>query len=136
MGVRALALLYAERQAASAAQAAVPPADVVPVHTPGGKPEIDVPGQVPQSPVMRVLPVLVRVMAAIAPYVLAAPMSMGTPRFSIEGWARMGLNCVMARAKRASLPLLRMVHFILRNGFEVLAIIDRCGWKKANVKKC
>jgi hypothetical protein len=32
-----------------------------------------------------VFPMLVRDMAAIAPYVLAAPMAMGTPRFSIEG---------------------------------------------------
>jgi hypothetical protein len=85
---------------------------------------------------MRVLPVLVRVMAAIAPYVLAAPMATGIPRFSIEGWATMGLNWVIARAKRASLPLPRMVHFILRNGFQVWVIIGRRGWKKANVEKC
>ena len=39
----------------------------------------------------------------------------------------MGLNCVMARAKRASLLLLRMVHFILT---KVLVMIGRCGWKK------
>jgi hypothetical protein len=85
VGERALALLYAKRQAASAAQAAAPPADFVLVHTLGGKLVIDVLGQVPQLLVMRVFPMLVRDMAAIAPYVLAAPMAMGTPRFSIEG---------------------------------------------------
>ena len=85
MEARPLALLYAERQAASAAQAAFPPADVAPVHTPGGKPVIEVPGQVPQSPVMTVLPVLVRVVAAIAPYVLAAPRAMEEARSCMDG---------------------------------------------------
>lgn len=127
VGASALALLYAKRQAASAVQATVLPTDVVLVHTLGGKLEIDVLGQVLQLLVIRVLPVLVRAMAAIALYVLAAPIAIGTLRFSIEGWARMGLNYVMARAKRASLLLLRIVHFMLRNGFKVLVIIGRCG---------
>ena len=39
----------------------------MPVQTPGGKPVMAVPGLVPQLPVMRVLPVLVRVVAAMAP---------------------------------------------------------------------
>lgn len=128
MGISALALVYAERQAASALQAAVPLADVVPVHTPGGKPVIAVPGQVPQSPVMMVLPVLVRAVAAIAPNVSASPMTIGEAHFSMEGSARETvLNCVMARAKRASLPVLSMLHFILSEAFEVLVVIGRCG---------
>ena len=82
---RPFALLYAVRQAASALHAAVPPADVIPVHFPGGKPVIAVPGQVPQSPVMTVGPVLVRVVAAIAPNALASPITTGADRFSMEG---------------------------------------------------
>jgi hypothetical protein len=88
VGTRPFASLYAVRQAASALHAAVPPADVVPVHTPGGKPVMAVPGQVPQSPVMTVLPVLVKVVAAIAPKVLASPSKIGGDRFSMEGYAR------------------------------------------------
>ena len=68
-----ITLLYAKRQAASAAHANVPPADFVPVHTPGGKPVIEMPGQVPQSPVMTVLPELVMVVPAIAPNFAATP---------------------------------------------------------------
>ena len=41
-----------------------------------------VPGQVPQSPVMTVSPVLVRVVAATAPKVLARPRAMGELRGS------------------------------------------------------
>lgn len=85
VGTRPFALLYAVRQAASALHAAVPPADVVPVHFPGGKPVMAVPGQVPQSPVMTVSPVLVRVEAAIAPKVLASPITTGAARFSMAG---------------------------------------------------
>ena len=81
------ALLYAVRQANSATHASVPPADFVPVHTPGGKPVMEVPGQVPQLPVMRVLPVLVRAVAAIAPQFAAAPIKTGSDRFSTAGWS-------------------------------------------------
>lgn len=42
-GVEATASLYAVRQSASALQAAVPLADVVPVHTPGPNPVMAVP---------------------------------------------------------------------------------------------
>jgi hypothetical protein len=106
------------------------------VHTPGGKPVIAVPGQVPQSPVITVLPRLVRVVAEIAPYVLASPMTIGAARFSMVGWARERmLNCVVARAKRASLPVLNMVHFILSEAFELLVIIGRYGWITGQMKK-
>lgn len=45
VGPAAEAALYAVRQAASALHPAVPSLDVVPVHTPGGSPVMDVPGQ-------------------------------------------------------------------------------------------
>ena len=65
--------------------AAVLPASSAPVALPGGKPVIDVPGYVPALPVITVLPVLVRVVAEIAPKVLARPRTMGALRCSITG---------------------------------------------------
>lgn len=119
VGVDARALVYALRHADSALQAAVPPADVTPVHLPGGKPVMPVPGQVPQSPVITVAPVLVSVVAEMAPYVLARPITMGGPRFTTEGWATMRpLNCVMMRATRETFEVLGMVNFMVTEVFE------------------
>jgi hypothetical protein len=124
VGVRLLALLYAVRQAASALQAKVPPADVIPVQCPGGKPVIEVPGQVPQLPVMRVSPVLVRVVAAIAPKLLAAPNKTGSARFSMAGWASPMACWAVMRAKRANWQLLNIVHFMVMDFWWVKVEID------------
>jgi hypothetical protein len=113
------ALLYAVRQAASAVHADGPPADFVPVHIPGGKPVIEVPGQVPQLPVMTVLPVLVRDVPAIAPHVEAAPIKTGSDRFSIAGWASAMAGWAVMRPKRASLQALDTVNCMVKEIFGV-----------------
>jgi hypothetical protein len=98
------------RQAASALYAAVPPADVVLVHTPGGKPVIAVPGQVPQLPVIIVLPVLVRVVDAIAPKELATPITTDDERFTGEGFAMKPAPSPKVPKRRAILQALKILH--------------------------
>ena len=62
------------------------PAAMVPEHVPGGNPVMEVPGQVPQLPVITVAPVLLRLVAAMAAKVSAAPKRTGKARFSMT-WA-------------------------------------------------
>lgn len=79
---------------------------------------MEVPGQVPQSPVMRVAPVLVRVEAAIAPKDAAAPMTTGTERLSREGRPR-------AEVLRARTLRLRILQCMMKvgEGTEVLVVV-------------
>jgi len=97
------------RQEAFATWATVPALEVVPAQTPGGNPEIEEPGYVPQSPVMRVLPVLVTVEYAIAPYVPALPMRTGGARFPIVAKAEQPKPQAAMRMSRLHFMLIKVI---------------------------
>jgi len=86
---------------------------------PGGKPVIDVPGQTPASEKIRVVPILVRFVAASAAKILAEPIQVGTVRFSSVGPSVTGvaleraLNWDAMKRRKASLSVQSIVHFIV-----------------------
>ena len=66
---------YAIDASVCALIATVPPADIVPITFPGGKPTIAEPGLVPRFPMRRLLPVLVTVEELKTAKLLADPRS-------------------------------------------------------------
>lgn len=108
------ALLYAVMQVASALHPIVLFIEDILLHFPGGKPYIFFPGQVPQSPVIDVGPVLFRLVPATAPNVLARSRSTMKLRFSTLAWTRLKLM----RAERASFPMLEVTSRIVIGRFK------------------
>ena len=76
----------------------------------------------PQSPVMTVLPVLVRVVWAIAPKDSARPITTAEARLARVGWVRVGLMrnvVVSARRERAHGVKLGRPMFLWLRGSEI-----------------